>query len=105
ESQYVTAWNAFDIHMQTLQPANQATYNLESAPWGGVCAVPQFIDTFDKDDARYQDNYIKCQQYASNCDSLFCTLVALAGQPLKYNNEVTDVDLSEEIYCYRLVKF
>jgi hypothetical protein len=105
ESQYVTAWNAFDIHMQTLQPANQATYNLESAPWGGVCAVPQFIDTFDKDDARYQDNYIKGQQYASNGDSLFCTLGALAGQPLNYINEVPGVDQSEEIHGYRLGKF
>jgi len=33
---YVTNWNAFDIHMETLQPANQATYNLKSTPWGGI---------------------------------------------------------------------
>lgn len=105
ESKYVTGWNAFDIHMQTLQPANQATYNLESAPWGGVCAVPQFISTFDPDDARYQDNYIKGQQFASNGDSLYCTLGALAGEPLRYINEVPGVDESEEIHGYRLGKF
>lgn len=105
ESQYVTGWNAFDIHMQTLQPANQATYNLESAPWGGVCAVPQFISTFDPEDVRYQDNYIKGQQFASNGDSLYCTLGALAGQPLRYINEVPGVDESQEIHGYRLGKF
>ena len=33
DSKYVTDWNAFDIHMQTLEPENQATYNLESSPW------------------------------------------------------------------------
>jgi hypothetical protein len=105
ESKYVTAWNAFDIHMQTLQPANQKTYNLEYSPWGGICAVPQFIETFDPDDSRYLDNYIKGQQYASNGDSLYCTLGELAGEPLAYINELPGVDDSQEIHGFRLGKF
>lgn len=105
ESKYVTAWNAFDIHMQTLQPGNQATYNLESAPWGGVCAIPQFINTFDTDDARYQDNYIKGQQYKANGDSIYATLGEYTGQPLAYINEVPGVDYSEVIHGFRLGKF
>src|SRR5690606_39091082 len=97
DSRYVTNWNAFDIHMQTLQPANQATYKLQSTPWGGVCAVPQFISSFDPDDARYKDNYIKGQQYSALGDSLYCTLGSFAGEPLRFINEVPGVDYSEEV--------
>ena len=105
DEKYNPEWNAFDIHMQTLEPENQATYNLQFSPWGGVCAVPQFIDTFDPDDARYQDDYIKGQQYASNGDSLFGTLGAYAGKPLAYRNYVPGVDQSEEVDGFRLGKF
>ncbi len=105
DSKYVTNWNAFDIHMQTLQPENQATYNLESSPWGGICAVPQYINTFDTDDSRYKDNYIKGQQYKANGDIIYCTLGAYKGEPLAYINELPGVDISEEVHGFRLGKF
>lgn len=105
DSKYVTDWNAWDIHMQTLEPENQATYNLESTPWGGVCAIPQFIDTFDPDDARLKDNYIQGQQYSSKGDILICTLGAMLGKPLAYTNTVPGVDQSEETDGFRLGKF
>lgn len=102
---YVTNWNAFDIHMQTLQPACQATYNLKSTPWGGICAIPQFINTFDTDDARYRDNWIKGQQYSAAGAELNCTMGAYTGKPLAFINEVPGIDQSEEIHGFRLGKF
>lgn len=105
ESKYVTDWNAFDIHMQTLQPENQATYNLEYSPWGGVCAVPQFISTFDPEDSRYIDNYIKGQQYTATGDIIMGTLGDYKDKPLAYVNEVPGVDYSEEVHGFRLGKF
>jgi hypothetical protein len=102
---YVTNWNAFDIHMQTLQPACQATYNLKSTPWGGICAIPQAINTFDPGDNRLRDNWIKGQQYSSSGALLKCTMGAYTGQPLNFINEVPGVDQSEEIHGYRLGKF
>ena len=105
ESKYVTDWNAFDIHMQTLEPENQATYNLVSSPWGGVCAIPQFINTFDPEDSRLIDNYIKGQQFKANGDSIYGTLGAFNGKPLSYINVVPGVDQSEEVHGFRLGKF
>ncbi len=105
DSKYVTDWNAFDIHMQTLEPENQATYNLQSPPWGGVCAVPQFINTFDPEDSRLTENYIRGQQYTSAGVSLNCTLGTLVGKPLSYVNEVPGVDSTQEIHGFRLGKF
>jgi hypothetical protein len=105
ESKYVTSWNAFDIHMQTLQPENQATYRLEYSPWGGLCMTPQFVSTFNENDARYENNFIKGQQYTASGDSLYCTLGSLAGRPLAFVNAVPGIDESEEIHGLRLGKF
>jgi len=105
DSKYVNDWNSFDVHMQTLEPENQATYKLQSSPWGGVCAVPQFISTFDTADSRYQDNYIKGQQYTAEGDSIFGTMGAFTGKPLSYRNYVPGVDVSDEVDGFRLGKF
>lgn len=105
DEKYNPEWNAFDIHMETLEPENQATYNLQYPPWGGLCMDPQFINTFDPDDARYQEDFIKGQQYAANGDSLFGTLGAYSGKPLAYVNYVPGVDQSEEVHGFRLGKF
>ena len=105
DSKYVSDWNSFDVHMQTLEPENQATYNLQSSPWGGVCAVPQFISTFDTDDSRYQDNYIKGQQFTAAGDSIYGTMGDFTGKPLSYRNYVPGVDISDEVDGFRLGKF
>lgn len=105
DSKYVNDWNSFDVHMQTLQPQNQQTYNLQSSPWGGVCAVPQFISTFDAQDSRLTDNFIFGQQFTASGDSLFGSMGAFVGKPLAYRNIVGGVDQSEEVDGYRLGKF
>jgi hypothetical protein len=105
DSKYVNEWNSFDIHMQTLQPENQRTYNLQFSPWGGVCAVPQFINTFDPEDSRLLDNYIRGQQFTSTGDSIFGTMGAFVNKPLAFRNELPGVDKSEEVDGFRLGKF
>ena len=102
---YTTEWNQFDIHMQTLQPSNQSTYNLKLTPWGGMCATPQFISSFDADDSRLIDNFIQGQQYSAAGQPINCTMGALNGQPLAYVNEVPSIDASEEIHGFRFGKF
>jgi starch-binding outer membrane protein, SusD/RagB family len=105
DSKYVNEWNSFDIHMQTLQPENQRTYNLQFSPWGGICAIPQFINTFDPEDSRLLDNYIRGQQFTSTGDSIFGTMGAFVGKPLAFRNELPGVDKSEEVDGFRLGKF
>ncbi|GAA0538258.1 RagB/SusD family nutrient uptake outer membrane protein [Chitinophaga japonensis] len=105
DEKYVTDWNAFDHHMQTLPQECQATYNLQYSPWGGICAVPQFINTFDPDDARYKDNWIKGQQYSSGGEALIVQNGRFTGQPLNLINVVPAIDTSEAIHGFRLGKF
>jgi hypothetical protein len=105
DENYVTDWNAFDIHMQTLQPACQATYNLKSAPWGGICAIPQAISSYDPDDSRLKSNWIQGQQYSASGQPLNGTMGASSGKPLIFINEVPGIDKSDEVHGFRLGKF
>jgi starch-binding outer membrane protein, SusD/RagB family len=97
-----TAWT---LHMETLEPENQATYNFQNSPWGGICAIPQFINTFDPDDGRLSANWIQGQQYTSSGDTLIGQLGAYRGLPLTYINVLPGVDSSEEIHGFRLGKY
>ncbi|MGN6181411.1 MAG: RagB/SusD family nutrient uptake outer membrane protein [Mucilaginibacter sp.] len=97
-----TAW---PIHMETLEPENQATYNLQGSPWGGICAIPQFINTFDSDDSRLTQNFIQGQQLSAAGLPLMGTMRAYTGKPLAYINALPGVDSSEEVHGFRLGKF
>jgi hypothetical protein len=97
-----TAWT---LHMETLEPENQATYNFQNSPWGGICAIPQFINTFDPDDSRLADNWVQGQQYTSAGVPLNGGLGAYTGKPLVYINVLPGVDSSEEVHGFRLGKY
>ncbi len=105
DESYTTDWNTFDLHMQTLEPASQATYDLSSTPWGGISMLPEFINTFDTDDKRYTDNFIYGPQYDSGGDVLYCTLENTDTQ-LDYTNTIEPLnETSGEADGYRLGKF
>src|SRR5690606_10240686 len=102
DENYTNNWNAFDLHMQSLPSESQATYNLLSAPWGGMCAIPQYINSFDKDDVRNQRNWIQGQQYSSSGQVLVVGLGAYKDKPLNLINEVPSIDASEAVHGFRL---
>ncbi|QEH43141.1 RagB/SusD family nutrient uptake outer membrane protein [Chitinophaga sp. XS-30] len=105
DEDYTNNWNAFDLHMQTLQQENQATYNLRNTPWGGICAIPQFINTFDQSDARYENNWIKGQQYTSAGQMLYVAQGDFTGAPLAFVNELPGLEKGESVHGFRLNKF
>lgn len=102
---YTNNWNAFDLHMQSLSPENQATYDLKSAPWGGMSAIPQFISSYDKDDERMPANWIQGPQYSSTGQPLICGMGAFKDKPLNYINEVPGIESAESVHGFRLGKF
>lgn len=105
DEDYTNNWNAFDLHMQTLQQENQATYNLKNTPWGGICAIPQFISTYDPADARYKNNWIKGQQYTAAGQMLTVAQGDFAGKPLSFVNELPGLEKGESVHGFRLGKF
>lgn len=105
DNRYINDFGITSLFIQSLQPENQLTYNLNEAPYGGICAVPQFVDTFDKDDERYKNNWIKGDQYSASGELLICTMGSYSGKPLSYINEVPSIAESQEVHGFRYGKF
>ena len=61
------------LHMKTLSPLSRLVYNMAAGPWGGNCAVPQFIDTYDVDDQRLYDSWLQGPQYHATTGELVIT--------------------------------
>lgn len=101
DDDYVTGWNDFDFHLYTLQSCQQQQYQFENAPWGGVAVVPQFIDSYDADDERLANCFIKGYQLCSNGDTVYYA----TGKPLKFVNSIPSIDKSNECDGYRWGKF
>lgn len=47
-----------NLHMKSLKPDLEEALNLNTQPWGGSAANPQFIDTYDEDDQRLEDTWL-----------------------------------------------
>jgi len=107
DPKYTTSWNAFDHHMQTLAAGMQYKYNMTMEPWGGMCAIPQFIDTFDPDDSRYRDNFIFGPQYTSSGAPILITVgsAEFIGKPMDIINEVNSIAQSEQHQGIRFEKY
>jgi len=105
DEKYATGFN---LELKTLQPISQGSYNLQSSPWGGICAIPQFINTFDPDDNRLKTNWIQGPQYNINTGKqLGCEYPPLStsGHKLEFINSLPGIDSSQEIDGFRLGKY
>ncbi len=96
----------FRIHMQTLQPQNQQTYSAQATMWGGgICAIPQFINSYNPSDGRLKTNWIQGQQYSSSGAPLVGGFAPTAGQPLVFTNTLAGVAFGTEQDGFRVGKF
>ncbi len=107
DANYTTSWNAFDHHMQTLPAGLQYKYNITQEPWGGMCAIPQFIDTFDPDDSRYHDNFIYGPQFTLAGEPIYITVgsAEYIGKQMDFVNEVNSIAQSEQHQGIRFQKY
>lgn len=96
----------FEIYKASLHAANQATYKLQDSPWGpgSVKAPPQFINTYDPDDERLEEMWLKGEQYAMDGTPLVGSYDML-GKPLVFVNSMPDGVFTGEADGYRSVKY
>ena len=90
----------FNYHMKTLHALSQQTFGIQAEPWGGSCAIPQFIDTYDPDDSRLSDTWLAGPQYSSSGEPLI-----LGDQQLDYTNRLSELTGSQENEGLRFVKY
>ncbi|UII26161.1 RagB/SusD family nutrient uptake outer membrane protein [Fulvivirga maritima] len=84
---------------KTLYQLSAQTYDMPE-PWGGSCAIPQFIDTYDEDDSRLQDSWLGGLQYTSSDEPLMD-----GDHQFEYTNYLTSADSAYYWEGYRFVKY
>jgi hypothetical protein len=83
------------IALKSLDPLMQQVVPMQSQPWGGSCAVPQFIDTYDPDDSRLQDSWYMGPQYDATTKQLL----------INYTKNVQGVEKTASNEGYRIGKY
>jgi hypothetical protein len=87
--------NQWNMHMKTLATAHQNVLAMAAQPWGGNCAVPQFIDTYDPADGRLKDSWIQGPQYSVTTGALVLT----------YTKHVPSIDNTGFFDGFRIGKY
>lgn len=85
-----------------MNEAGRATWGFTGWATGGSAAIPQFLDTYDEDDTRFEDCWIGGIQKDINGQTIY-----VDGQPLNYTYEIrsTDNPGCYPMEGYRLVKY
>ncbi|HSJ67368.1 MAG TPA: RagB/SusD family nutrient uptake outer membrane protein [Anditalea sp.] len=83
------------VHMKTLDPLSRFVYNMQAGPWGGNCAVPQFIDSYDEEDGRLYDTWIMGPQYHATTGEMV----------INYTKEVPSIAATASNNGYRIGKY
>ena len=83
------------VHMKTLDPLSRFVYGMQAGPWGGNCAVPQFIDSYDEEDGRLYDTWIQGPQRHANTGEVVIT----------YRKEVPSIAATASNDGYRIGKY
>lgn len=96
----------FNYHLAALHGANQQTYQLVGSPWGAGAykGVPQFIDTYDEDDARLGYTWLGGPQYAADGSPLLGAYDQM-GQPLDFVNRMPNGIFTGEAEGLRFLKY
>ncbi|MBL3657126.1 RagB/SusD family nutrient uptake outer membrane protein [Fulvivirga sediminis] len=84
---------------KTLYKLSSQTFNMPE-PWGGSCAIPQFIDTYDEEDSRLTDSWLGGLQYTASDEPLMD-----GAKQFEYTNYLTSVDSAYYWEGYRFVKY
>lgn len=106
--------NPFLPHLWSLHWKSYSHLKTETKFWGGMCADPTFIDTYDKDDLRLGKSWLMGQQYdyfgdfGPKGDKLYCDpwRPKEDGVPLNYSKNFTpDENGVGEQEGYRMCKY
>src|SRR6218665_1639220 len=92
-----TDWG-FIFYWYYLHYSEQAYYNSAAQPWNGPCAVPSFINSFNKDDKR-KKGWLTGLRVTPKGDTLKCTEDS-KGMPLNYTVDFVNIYDSKDKTIY-----
>lgn len=84
----------FGMHMKWLSTDSRKVYNLQTSPWNGSGANPQFINSYDPDDQRLYDTWLQGPQKNFAGEVIF-----------EYVNKLPSLYKSDTFDGYRVGKY
>ena len=95
-----------DMHMRSWQAQLRDKFELEATPWGSgtTMAVTQFADTYDPDDSRIDDTWLRGPQYAASGEILKGAYDNV-GEDFIIDKNIPDANYVKEFEGWRMNKF
>lgn len=99
--------SGFYPEMYSWHGALKGKRNMQATPWGSGSAmgISQFIDTYDTDDSRLGDSWLRGPQYALDGVTPLTGSYDQAGKPLVFTKDLPDGLYTGESEGYRMNKF
>ena len=92
------------LAFKALYGKSRETFDLAGSPWGGSAGIPQFIDTYDEDDARLETTWLGGLQYSSSGAPILLDENDPDSQ-LNYTNYIKSVNEAGPTEGYRFVRY
>ena len=101
-----TLATGFNLHMFSWHAALREKFQTQATPWGAGSAqgVGQFVDTFDENDNRLNDSFLRGEQFAPDGSPLLGSYDK-AGEPLNFTMQQPNGVFTGEDEGYRQLKF
>ena len=95
-----------DMHMRSWQAQLRDKFEWEATPWGSgtTMAVTQFADTYDPDDSRIDDTWLRGPQYAASGEILKGAYDNV-GEDFIIDKNIPDANYVKEFEGWRMNKF
>lgn len=81
------------------------TFNLQQGGWGGLVAIPQFINTFDATDKRLTDGWLQGPLKTSAGEQIIVGRGDSLGKPFIIVNTLPSITHSEDMHGFRSMKY
>jgi len=94
-----------NIEMRTLHYKNQATYNLNAAPWNGYCTTSDFYNKFTGTDARKNQYITGAQKDINGAPITYTDAVSKKTGPLVMVTSITSFDSARQNEGARFKKY
>lgn len=93
------------IELYSFPFETKFTYDLQQGGWGGLVAIPQFINTFDPEDKRLTDGWLQGPLKTSGGDQIFVGRGDSLGKPFNIVNTLPSITHSEDMHGFRSMKY
>lgn len=95
-----------NVHIFALPAEAQQVYDLQVPGWGGLVAIPQFINTYDPEDKRLTGGaWLRGQLISSSGQMIYVSRGDSVGKPFNIVNTVPSITHSEDMHGYRVIKY